>query len=1383
LSSAYYHKKSLPLSLALGITHTLNDNDASIIDFLSPLSLENQKTLMLNTGHLAAVCYNPHPKDRKPNLVLISLAVRRVLAMKSKSKFPVIIAVKNYEEGRAFAEVLAQFASGCKMYNMLYSIKNKLPKWFLTSFHTEADFILLTYHKLREIVLKKACPTTEQIVFINPLTKHRCSQEAIFLDDIIGVLHRHKCRKPHFSFLFDSASFPLLTHAEYKHLLGVENCLFFQCEEPKRIYFDNQLQERLPFLVDEHIQFFLLRELFRGRKSLKKLLARFKTTIAYKLLLYSNNLYPALILPTNHPLTTELLERKAFFEKSVQLHITRMLHLFCKGVSKTISGEKCFQDIFSENNSILWNEPVDTAPFLPLVEKKQDRNYYLTSLGQAVFVSSSNYEGVQKRFSSLLNDLSETLFKNKISTTKFSLQEIIDFYSLLIGNNPVEFPDKLKKYLSADSKNAVMELYPLLDQFIEEQFSYKINRYEGLASLQLLSPFEELMDVRAQMFLQQLKTYRKENKQSWKEKRREIMLAVAQTSILSVKKFSQKYGLDYQQVKKELEGLVAEGLLVSFRTIDNLRRPRIKYCTPELLEKCPHLKKTCGTCRFYNKRFKTCSFLRLVEVNNPSSFPTDYLDYTHAPINTDATACEFHEDQANYCVSGNKLKFALSIEELTQQMRRLPTEFLLGQTEQIAYHCISCQQVMEEFGSGEELFFPRRRISCPNCATVYLRISEHKVAIQIEQRHLLRIKYYELVGSVPTILEEKDPSYAFVIYDTERVELEQEDDGSYVLVICNHKVPLAKVQYLFFAGKRYKALEDFLFNLAQLEPDKYHYAIKRTQAKEDTKQDQKVMEDQPSPQPFSSDQYTFLQDLISFLNEQQLFNTPISTTRNLSNIAGILYLQKISAEQDKPLERINRQLYEMIDLQLRVRNDVQTSDYGRQLEALSNNFFFELIKEEGAKTGLWSYGRVNSRLVKDKFLSFTNKTSNAYAPFDALLNQLVRIFRSRIDLLFLKVGLEPDKLGSGLFHRRKTKSDIDQLGLYFDLIEPLRVLVLVTLYEAIQEGTLNATDCSYVLGSNNQEIYRVQIAAQEKIKQLVDEALTKQVFFDGRLLPFEYAFEQYLLTFKQAILNCYEQSQAGRHLSSQRINQLFQTANFSLFTFCPANCVKELLLVNNFAAKFAAFYRGSEERVFAEKRLRFISREYAMQQWRTSIESEGSQKVWLSHHQQKEQERSLLVALVFLYYGLQNEFIFAHHAIKDIRAVLGLSQNQAQRILTQMNNRGLLVKVKERKGCYYQLNLENQAVKELLFTLGPIITDDSAQQQAFQNNTKHLLAKIANLFAHLREIRDKHQFKSRFHTLWQDWSPPVQFQLILDGLREHLKFCKKYFERTEELGW
>ncbi len=1123
----------------------------------------------------------------------------------------------------------------------------------------------------------------------------------------------------------------------------------------------------MPNLSDEHYQFFIFGELFRGRKSAADLRRKIQETITYKLHLFSNNIYPELAR-NNEDCKNKIEKRKIKIDKRIQIKLIQILNLFTKGVSHTIYGH-------TESNSIKttisWQEPAESTPFLPLVEKKKDSKYYLTGLGEAVLVATSNIAGIELGFSSFLNKLAGCLYKRIKASAKLSLEEIIRFYCLLIGLENVDFQVLPEQSEQKDLDSFVNDSFDVYDQFIEREFGFIIKDYTSFASIQLLGAFEKLMETNAYLFFQRLKSYKKNKKRTWEEKRSEAMLKSAGYEPITVKQTSLKFHLDFQKTKKELENFKAEGLLTSLKIFDNSGSSELKYGTLELFTKFPFLTKTCENCMCYNKRFKTCLLLRLLQAYNPSLVPSDYYNYAKSSIRPEATACKYHKDLADFNSALSKVRFTINIQKLSLKMRKIADSYFLGQTKKTVFHCCSCQEKIEEFGSEEQLFFPRKRVSCPKCSTVYFKKNEESITIQTEHRHFLRMLYYQIAGSIPQVLLEKDPSYAFVIYDNENIKLERKSDKTFVLTICKNEIPLEKVQYIFFSGKRYKRIEKFLLTLAEFEPEKYHYTISRAKTKE-KKSKRSLSSESSREKPFTKEQYQFLQTVISYLGEKKTFNQSFLQARHLSNIGGGLYLRKTNLRKEFPNEHINRQLFEMIDLQIKVAGGVRSRYYGMQLEAQSNRFFFELLKDEGAKVGLWTRGRVTSRLVKDMFLSFSRKTSHAYAPLDVILNQFIRGFRSEIDEVFRKIGLEPALMGAGLFHKRRTKSDIDNLGLYFDLIEPVRVLALITMFEAMQAGVLTIDDCSLVLGQKGQEVYRIKNNAQKKIKQLITAAVSLPVYYHGKTIPFLQAFEHYLAIFRKAFISYFEEFRLEKQLSTRKIKQCFQEANFNPFVICPSGIERDLTLVNKFASEYADLYAGSEERVLAARKTRSVFRGFAMQKWRTWNNKRGREKLQLTKFQKKEQDRSLIIVLVLLSYALQMELYFAKYSTNHIREILQLTQNQTQRILSQMVSRGLLIREKINRQCYYQLNTTSRMVQELLYSIGRIPTEDENLPELV-NNFDHINTRTINLIAALEAINHSQQIKQ--NSFWLDWSPPRNLLRILNCIIEHLEIYKQYF--------
>ncbi|MBN1329168.1 MAG: hypothetical protein JXA54_06815 [Candidatus Heimdallarchaeota archaeon] len=903
---------------------------------------------------------------------------------------------------------------------------------------------------------------------------------------------------------------------------------------------------------------------------------------------------------------------------------------------------------------------------------------------------------------------------------------------------------------------------------MKTELKQPLAKYTGHSATQILGAFEELMDTDASLVYQQLIKKEHDDKKSWEDGLRKRILNKANREPLPVKAAACICHMLWQQVKKLLEKLVEEGRLIRINTYNHRGKLIYKYCTQELLNAYPYLQKNCGNCLWYRKRFKTCAYLRLQQAFNPSKVKIALQSYANGKIRPTATACTNYKPREEFELADGGTQITKTIEELSTDLRVVTPSFITGEETDIVYQCFTCQKPIEEFGIGETILLKRMKVKCPNCSTLYIKNENGKVTIKTEYKHLLRGLYYKENTSLPKPLLEKDPRYAYVIFDSEQlsIDLTNNNDTSIDLIICKQHVPLNKIQYLYFAGKRYKELELFLKALAENEPERYTYTIARA-ATNDKENKQKVWQGSNELNVDSLDEnhYIFLKKLMNRLFEDGLFINDFLHSRVLSNISGMLEIKDIYEFIEGYNWRYEHQLYAMIDVLLRVNGGVKTSYYGSQLEGLSNNYFFEMLKSEGMKVGIWSWGRVNSRFVIDPFLAYS-KNSSAYSLYDALLNQLLRSFRAEIDEVFQKVGIEPAKLGPGLFHRRKTKSDIDQLGMYFDLIEPVRVLVLLTMNKAIQEKFLTASDCSFELGERGQEIYRVKSHSLCKFSELVTQALDKEVHYNGKIISFVQAFEHYLYSIRVAIENCYEKEKKQKKLSKREIQQIFSEAQFYPMVYCPVGKEQQLETLVKLAHDGQIYFEGCEAKILEKKKYQEKFTEKAMSL--LLLIEPITKEYRITKHHRKEQDRSILIITLMLSIVHQVDFGFNWHSIGYLQKLLGVSQNQIIRIMNQMVNRGFLLETKDHRTKYYQLNLESDGVQQLCFVLDLPLSRVVKDEHKLTKKFFQLFERVTKVYSDLI-LSTKNQL---MNTLWGDWKPPEALQEIASWMIERIAECK-----------
>jgi len=1138
----------------------------------------------------------------------------------------------------------------------------------------------------------------------------------------------------------------------------------------------------MPHITKDQFMLFIFRELFRGRKLIKELVKEFKLTFTYKLYLFSNDVFPS----SEGEFSSEILARKEKLDQKVLGGIVKQLNLITNGSNtKTITGEVVYNDFDIAGDlskqeltrTYSWDEPKETTRFLPLITKYEGR-FHLSALGEDIFTASSRFSGVEINFSELLAHFSRILYKNKNENYKFSIREIIFFYLQLIGcdyETVKSFEEIIPETINSERKNDEMI------EIIVKKFYPIVKDFTRSSAITILEAFEKLMNTEAYLFFQQFKNYCKGEKVSWEEKRRDAILRRANYQPLTVKFTGDYYHMLWQDAKKVLEKLLEEGLLVCISTYNTIGQLKLKYLTQELLDANPHLQKNCGNCR-YNKRFKTCTFLRLQQANDPSKMESDDYEYANNTINFEATACEKFRDKANYQSNGGKVRYTTTIDELTQNMKKLSTAFITGNVSEYEYHCLSCQEQIEEFSTSNEIFFPRRRVICPNCSTVYLQLkSKKKVRIKMEQRQLLRSLYYKETSSIPEVLKKNNPSYVFVINDAESVRLrinEENDKTPFYLVIGKHEITLDKVQFIYFSGRRHQDLEQTQSSLAKLEPEKYKYTIKRAEQKSNKK---RAESDSSYKKSFSYDDYFHLKKIIKQISDEEIFNPPFTEARHLSNIGGMLSIKNEREMESFTDWSYDYQLLGMIDLLMRVSGGkVKSSYYATQLEAQSNSYFFDYLKAEAMQVGLWTKGRVNSRLVKDILISFSNNVSSAFSPLDALLNQMLRSFRAVIDEVFYKVGLYPKLLGPGLFHRRNTKSDIDKLGFYFDLIEAVRVLVLITMGKAIREGTLDFNDCKYVLGENGQEIYQVKGSSLDKFTDLVSEALEQSVFYLGETTTFQQAFEQNLLCLRVALKNCLSIVNKHKRISLTKIKKCFDDSSFFPFVFCPTGVEQKLLSLSRLAINEGVIFKGREEKVLARKKGRESCREEAMNHWFDKEIIEISNNYRLTKHQKKEQERSLFMILLLLFLAHERDLSVEKYSTCYLKELLGLTQNQIKRILDQMVSRGLLIREKINSKSFFKLNLENKNVKELRIALGVTLSLDETFQRELIINIPPHLERVEKTISSFRKISDGH-LKSIHNNFWLNWEQTTIIRELICWADKQVTVSKDFFKMIGEI--
>lgn len=199
-------------------------------------------------------------------------------------------------------------------------------------------------------------------------------------------------------------------------------------------------------------------------------------------------------------------------------------------------------------------------------------------------------------------------------------------------------------------------------------------------------------------------------------------------------------------------------------------------------------------------------------------------------------------------------------------------------------------------------------------------------------------------------------------------------------------------------------------------------------------------------------------------------------------------------------------------------------------------------------------------------------------------------------------------------------------------------------------------------------------------------------------------------------------------------------------------------------------------RLFYKRKIRETFREIAMKKW--LIKELLAKNHRVTKHQQREQDRSLVILSLLLSLAQHQDFGFEWHSTSFLRKLLGLTQNQMFRILKQMTTRGFLLEKKACQSKFYLVNLDNASVKRLRLTLGLTLTRKEKQQRKTMRNVLQLLKRLTKVLSNLLVSSDNRLV----NTLWNNWEPQKTLQEIATWISRKIAESKSYFELIELEG-
>ena len=408
---------------------------------------------------------------------------------------------------------------------------------------------------------------------------------------------------------------------------------------------------------------------------------------------------------------------------------------------------------------------------------------------------------------------------------------------------------------------------------------------------------------------------------------------------------------------------------------------------------------------------------------------------------------------------------------------------------------------------------------------------------------------------------------------------------------------------------------------------------------------------------------------------------------------------------------------------MRAKNDVTDPDAARLLEGQAFKQAFRILKKVGRKAGIRSWGRVVSRLVTWLVFAVFTRTC-AYSQLDSMLNHLFKIVLNELKEVHQKVGIDFD-LGPGLIHYRKSKSDIDRIGLFLDLVDFVRLIVIFVLADAISTGEITGKDCRLFLGRGSIPLYDIKLSSLKKFEVLAEKVLTFKISYKGQEFPLKEAYEDYLKSFRLFL----------DHLSKNGPEILKQLSRFELEKIVEecleqAYCLPISFRIKDFEEKLEAIdlcsnewkflYEGFEDKFLARKQARKAFQGEAMANLFGEEEkvvnlfynsTQEKYRISLTKYQKRERRWIFYVLLIFILNYNKNQS-YVGYTICDFMSFLGLKYKRTRLLLKKMHKRNLLKrKIGINMTYVFSLNIENKTI-ELLINL---LNSESENKVDFYN--------------------------------------------------------------------
>jgi len=1246
--------------------HTTDDGKSNQIynKLTSEYSKEEIRTIIVDSALRSIRCSN--------NNRAVDIMVLRALGLRKKFKAPAVLVVRSEQKALEVLSVLDEHLATAHIVNLFTQIRRKGNN---TQYGTP-DFILCSYHKLFQLLSMEKLEKVSGIFFLAPLSRSKYRSESILLDQILNLFPRKtaytfihgeelRMRKEDLEWLFAGPAV-VYKREEFSRRDLLNDFRLNLFEDRNLVTAAFRKKDNPSTVGASYLLKIILTATFHSGKNLKELKAVIKQSISYKF--YS-------------------LEQA--FEETIKYTIVDQLRLILRYLTTNCQ--------------------------VKLVELKENYRYKITEEGQKFFHRFCFSDGLVVSLFYVLHALSIKLVKGHLSNK--DLEDLLNDFTNLNIIWDIFYLDDISGNL--ETRKAISNSYSFrsaLDIFegLDEDFGLLaedakkslaaqktiLREQRAHKSFPLYQEEDDSIEDQEDDELETVEVFdeRKITKIYSKEFLESYILGIVSQENITTKKITElaaRTGIGIYHLKTTLERLARKGLCVKIAT-EGVYRPEVIYGTEENFEAEPFLKEECGNCVSYAHKTRLCKTNRLKMEVAYSSLDLEQIERAINLIPRATRACgEFQEASKSNDFTLDFSDFGTYTSEINEALSNVDENRIQNQ---FKHNCIFCNLDIKAFGTKVKPNFTSKTITCPHCNSKYIQSDDQeKVRCVSDIRNVYRSIMYNELAYIPEILKQKEERIPLTICDDDILKLNfiegiTESEISlenYFLLFNDRKFVLPEIERVYFLGEKHLTVEVKLKQLG------FKRVYRKKATVEGSKGEQKKVEDN-SLDPITKRKY---QQVIELLRDKGVMINSSLISKINSAITFILAFKASLSERKKSRKNfLNKELGECIKILMRAKDDVNDPEAARILEGQAFNQAFNILKKVGRKAGIRSWGRVVSRLVTWLVFAFFTRTC-AYSSLDAMLNHLFKVVLTELKDVHRKVGVDVD-MGAGLLHYRKSKSDIDSIGLFLDLVDFVRLIVIFVLAEAISTDEITSKDCRLFLGREAIPLYDIKLSSLKKFEALSERVLAFNISYKDQEVPLKEAYENYLKSFRLFL------DQLVNRFGTENLEQLPRKELDVIVNECLLNaeCQPISFRIKDFETKLSAIDLCSEEWKFLYEGFedRFLARKNAREEFRRKAKNElfGTEekivdimynkthekyKVSLTKYQKREHRWTFYLVLILSVKSQENGLLKGY-SLKQIQNWLGLKYTRARLLLKKMLDKGLLERNKIGNAFQYKLN-------------------------------------------------------------------------------------------------